>query len=58
MAPRCDHPGAPWVSQPGPLAPDKAPLSAGRERESEDVARDKEDGGTETFREEWGVKRV
>lgn len=55
MALRCDHPGAPWLSQPGPPAPDTALLSSGRARGSDgaiDVARDKEDRGKERFGEE------
>lgn len=46
MAPHCDYPGAPWLSQLGPPAPDTALPSSGRDKERErDVARDKEDGG-------------
>lgn len=32
VAPRCDYPGAPWLSQPGPPAPDTAPPSSGKDR--------------------------
>lgn len=54
MAPRCDHPGAPWLSQTGPPAPDTALLSSGREG---DVARVKEDRGKDRFGERMRDKR-